>query len=117
MPLTDFLFGKLTWEALPHHWYTVGATVSIALMGLAAAIFLTKTRRWGWLWKEWLTSTDPKKIGVMYMIFAALMFFRGLLDAGMLWLQQSIAADSPGISIRTISRRSLLLMETSWSFL
>ncbi|MBS0653035.1 MAG: cbb3-type cytochrome c oxidase subunit I [Verrucomicrobia bacterium] len=90
------MFGKLTLNALPHHWYTIGATVSIAIMGLIAAIFLTKRKRWGWLWNEWLTSTDPKKIGTMYMVFASLMFFRGLIDAGMIWLQQSIAADSQG---------------------
>ncbi|WP_068469632.1 cbb3-type cytochrome c oxidase subunit I [Candidatus Protochlamydia phocaeensis] len=90
------MFGKLTLDALPHHWYTIGATVFIVLMGIAAAIILTKTKRWGWLWKEWLTSTDPKKIGTMYILFAALMFFRGLVDAGMIWLQQAIAADSQG---------------------
>ena len=66
-------------------------------MSIVMAIFLTKTKRWGWLWHEWLTSTDPKKIGTMYMIFAALMFFRGMVDAGMVWLQQSIAADSQDI--------------------
>ncbi len=60
------------------------------------AVYLTKTKRWGWLWNEWLTSTDPKKIGTMYMIFASVMFFRGMLDAGMIWLQQSIASDSQG---------------------
>ncbi len=94
--MENFLFGKLSLKALPHHWYTIGATVTIAIMALAIAIILTKTKRWRWLWKEWLTSTDPKKIGTMYMIFASVMFFRGILDAGMLWLQQSIAADSQG---------------------
>ena len=78
------------------YWYTIGGTVFIAIMGIVIAMILTKTKRWGWLWHEWLTSTDPKKIGTMYMIFAALMFFRGMVDAGMVWLQQSIAADSQG---------------------
>ncbi len=77
-------------------WYTIGGTVFIIMMIIAIAIYLTKTKRWGWLWNEWLTSTDPKKIGTMYMIFATVMFFRGMLDAGMVWLQQSIAADSQG---------------------
>ena len=89
-------FGKLTLDALPHVWYTIGGTGFIALMGIACALFLTKTGRWGWLWNEWLTSTDPKKIGTLYMIFAALMFFRGMVDAGMIWLQQSLGADGPG---------------------
>jgi len=94
--MENFLFGKLTADALPHHWYTVSATGAIVLMLLAIAAYLTKAQKWSWLWNEWLTSTDPKKIGTMYMIFATLMFFRGMLDAGMVWLQQSIAADSQG---------------------
>ena len=88
--------GKLTLDALPHHWYTVGGTASIVLMCIAVAVYLTKTKRWGWLWNDWLTSTDPKKIGTMYMIFASLMFFRGIVDAGMMWTQQSMAADWQG---------------------
>lgn len=90
------LYGKLTVDALPHQWYTIGATASIVVMVATIAAILTKTNRWGWLWHEWLTSTDPKKIGTMYIIFAALMFFRGLIDAGMTWLQQAMAADSQG---------------------
>lgn len=94
--MNEWLFGKLTLNAIPHVWYTIGGTVCIILMCIAIAIYLTKTQRWGWLWNEWLTSTDPKRIGTMYMIFASVMFFRGMLDAGMVWLQQSIAADSDG---------------------
>ena len=41
----------------------------------------TNARRWKWLWKEWLTSLDPKKIGIMYMIVAIVMLLRGLADA------------------------------------
>lgn len=94
--MKDFIFGRLTLHALPHHWYTIGASVFIVLMTLAVVVFLTKTRRWGWVWREWLTSTDPKKIGIMYVIASTVMFFRGLVDAGMLWLQQSMASDSQG---------------------
>ncbi|MBF0298650.1 MAG: cbb3-type cytochrome c oxidase subunit I [Oligoflexia bacterium] len=90
------MFGKLTLDAIPHLWYTIAATVSIIIMMVVSVLFLTKTKRWGWLWHEWLTSTDPKKIGTMYLIFAALMFFRGLIDVGMVWLQQSIAVNSKG---------------------
>jgi cytochrome o ubiquinol oxidase subunit 1 len=94
--MSDFFLGKLSHEALPHEWYTLGGTIFILLTGLIIAALLTKKQRWGWLWKEWLTSTDPKKIGTMYIIFAGLMFFRGMVDVGMIWLQQSIAADAPG---------------------
>ncbi len=94
--MKSFISGKLTFDAVPHHWYTIGGTVFIALMCIILVIFLTKRKLWKWLWNEWLTSTDPKKIGTMYMIFASLMFFRGMLDAAMVWAQQSIAADSQG---------------------
>lgn len=86
----------MTQDAIPHVWYTIGGTIAIILILLSIGAYLTKTKKWGWLWNEWLTSTDPKKIGTMYMIFATIMFFRGMLDAGMVWLQQSIAADSSG---------------------
>lgn len=94
--MDNFFTGKLTLDALPHVWYTIGGTVFIAVMFLAIAVFLTKAKRWQWIWQEWLTSTDPKKIGVMYIIFAILMFFRGMVDAVMIWLQQSVAVDSQG---------------------
>jgi len=94
--MKNFLSGRLTLDALPHVWYTVGGTVFIAIMGIVLVIILTKTKRWGWLWQEWLTSTDPKKIGIMYMIASTLMLFRGMVDAGMVWFQQSVAADSQG---------------------
>ncbi len=86
------MFGKLTLDALPHEWFTIGGTVAITLGGLGVVALLTYYKRWKWLWKEWLTSTDPKKIGVMYIIVASLMLFRGALDAGMIWLQQALSA-------------------------
>src|SRR6266404_8316355 len=85
-------FGKLTMDALPHEWFTIGGTIAMAVGGLSLVLLLTHYKRWGWLWNEWLTSTDPKKIGVMYIIVASLMLFRGALDAGMIWLQQSLAS-------------------------
>lgn len=94
--MENILFGKLTLNDLPHHWYTIGGTVFILLMFLFAAIYLSRAKRWRWLWEVWLTSTDPKKIGTMYIIFACLMFFRGLLDAILIWWQQAIAVDSQG---------------------
>src|SRR5690606_30275279 len=49
---------------------------------------LTKYRLWGYLWKEWFTSVDHKKIGIMYIILALVMFLRGFADAIMMRLQQ-----------------------------
>lgn len=97
--MKEFLLGKLDWSALPHEWFTIGGAAFFAFLGLAAVVVLTVTKRWRWLWKEWLTSVDPKKIGIMYFLVAAFMLIsRGGLEAVMIWLQQAIAAgDAPGI--------------------
>ncbi len=88
------MFGRLTFNDLPHEWFTIGGTVFITLMGLGMIVFITRLKKWKWLWNNWLTSTDPKKIGVMYIIVAFLMLFRGGLDAGMIWLQQALSSGS-----------------------
>ncbi len=90
--MAHFIFGKLTWDALPHEWFTIGGTGFLIVMGLAIGAYLTYRKRWKWLWGEWLTSTDPKKIGIMYIIMASLMLFRGALDAGMIWAQQALSS-------------------------
>jgi cytochrome o ubiquinol oxidase subunit 1 len=92
--MTHFIFGKLTLDALPHQWFTIGGTLAMSGGAAVVTALLTYYRRWKWLWNEWLTSTDPKKIGIMYIIVAAVMFFRGVIDAGMIWLQQSLSAGS-----------------------
>ncbi len=89
--MMHFILGNLTWSALPHEWFTIGGTVAITFGGLVVAGSLTYFKRWKWLWSEWLTSTDPKNIGVMYIVVASVMLFRGALDAGMIWLQQSLS--------------------------
>lgn len=58
-----------------------GAMVSIVLVSLAIVIGLTKFKKWGYLWTEWLTTVDHKRIGVMYILCALLMLFRGGVDA------------------------------------
>ncbi len=92
--MKELLLGKLTWEALPHEWFTLGASITFLLIGLIAIVALTRLKRWKWLWKEWLTSTDPKKIGIMYFIVGGLMLLRGGLDAIMIWLQQALSSGS-----------------------
>lgn len=89
--MEHFIFGNITLSDLPHQWFTIGATASIFAGGIFLIALITYLKRWKWLWKEWLTSTDPKKIGIMYIVFAMLMFFRGGLDAIMIWVQQAIS--------------------------
>ncbi|MET0313271.1 MAG: cbb3-type cytochrome c oxidase subunit I, partial [Hansschlegelia sp.] len=86
------LFGKLTLAAIPLHEPILLATFAVvALGGVAVLGALTYYRVWGWLWREWLTSIDHKKIGIMYMILGVIMLLRGFSDAVMMRLQQAIA--------------------------
>ena len=64
-----------------------GSDVAIVLVSLAVIIALAKTKRFGYLWREWLTTTDHKRIGVMYLIVALTMLFRGGVDGLMMRLQ------------------------------
>lgn len=90
--MRQLLLGKLNAEALPHEWFTIGGSIAFILMALLVAAFITYKKRWKWLWSEWLTSVDPKKIGIMYFIAGGAMLLRGGLDAVMIWLQQALAA-------------------------
>ncbi|CAJ1003782.1 MAG: cytochrome ubiquinol oxidase subunit I [Brevibacillus sp.] len=64
-----------------------GADVAIVLTTLAIVFVLTKYKKWGWLWREWLTTVDHKKIGIMYLICSLLMLFRGGVDALLMRMQ------------------------------
>ncbi|WP_270407101.1 cytochrome aa3 quinol oxidase subunit I [Paenibacillus timonensis] len=67
-----------------------GAMVSIVVVSLAIVIGLTYFKKWGWLWREWLTTVDHKRIGIMYIIAALLMLFRGGVDALLMRAQLAI---------------------------
>lgn len=90
--MRELLLGKLNMHALPHEWFTIGGSIAFIAMFTLIALYLTRTKRWTWLWKEWLTSVDPKKIGIMYFITAGFMLLRGGLDALMVWLQQALSS-------------------------
>lgn len=86
------MFGHIELLNPFHHGVIIGfgqITMVLALVGIVGLI--TVFKRWKWLWKEWLTSLDPKKIGIMYLIVAAVMLLRGLADAGMMRAQQALA--------------------------
>jgi cytochrome o ubiquinol oxidase subunit 1 len=90
--LLKFIFGRLTWEAIPFHEPILLVTFAgVALGGLALLAALTYFKVWGYLWREWFTSIDHKKIGIMYMILAFVMLLRGFSDALMMRAQQAFA--------------------------
>jgi cytochrome o ubiquinol oxidase subunit 1 len=98
LDLTKLIFGRLTWEAIPLHEPILLITfVFVALGGLAVVGALTYYRVWGYLWREWFTSIDHKKIGIMYVVLGLIMLLRGFSDAIMMRLQQAVSfGDSAG---------------------
>ena len=88
------LLGKLTLEAIPYHEPIVmGALGGAGLIGAIVLALITKFGKWGYLWHEWLTSVDHKKIGVMYIVVAVIMLLRGFADALMMRTQLAIATN------------------------
>ncbi|MCA0919406.1 cytochrome o ubiquinol oxidase subunit I [Pseudooceanicola nanhaiensis] len=86
-------FGRLTLDWIPYHEpILVGTFGAIVLGGLVLLAILTKYRLWVPLWKDWITTIDHKKIGIMYMILGFIMFVRGFADALMMRAQQAMAA-------------------------
>jgi cytochrome o ubiquinol oxidase subunit I len=96
--LAKLIFGRLSWEAIPYHEpILIGTFIAVALGGIGLLAILTKFRLWGYLWNEWFTSIDHKKIGIMYMVLGLIMFLRGFADALMMRAQQAFSfGDSHG---------------------
>lgn len=86
------IFGRLTLEAIPYHEPILVATFAgVAVIGAVLLGLITKYKLWGYLWREWFTSIDHKKIGIMYMVFGVVMLLRGFADALMMRAQQAMA--------------------------
>lgn len=85
------MFGRLTEHALKHDWIEYMAGASMILGAIFIFALITYLRRWKWLWKEWITSVDHKKIGIMYIVVSAIMLFKGLVDAAMMRGQQAFS--------------------------
>ncbi|MEM9012083.1 MAG: cytochrome o ubiquinol oxidase subunit I [Pseudomonadota bacterium] len=87
------IFGKLTWDVFPFYDPTILVTfIGTVILGIGLFAALTYYRLWGYLWREWITSIDHKKIGIMYMILALVMFVRGFADALLMRTQQALAS-------------------------
>ena len=92
LDLTQLIFGRLSWDAIPVHDPVIVATFVVVAIGGAALLgAMTYYRVWGYLWKEWFTSIDHKKIGIMYMVLGLVMLLRGFADAIMMRIQQAWA--------------------------
>ncbi|HEB26831.1 MAG TPA: cytochrome o ubiquinol oxidase subunit I [Porticoccus sp.] len=86
------MLGKLTLSDIPYDNPIVMSAVGfMALAGLIIFALITYYGKWTYLWKEWLTSVDHKKIGVMYFVVALVMLLRGFSDAILMRSQQAVA--------------------------
>ena len=91
------MFGRLTIEALPLYSAIAASGAAMVVGGaLLVAIVITWLKGWMYLWNEWLTSVDHKRIGAMYVILALIMLLRGFVDAIMMRAQQAMALNSGG---------------------
>jgi len=93
--LTSNLLGRLSWDAIPFHEpILLGTFAAVCLGGAAILAAITYFRVWGTLWRDWVTSIDHKKIGIMYIILGLVMLLRGFSDAIMMRAQQVLSFGS-----------------------
>jgi cytochrome o ubiquinol oxidase subunit 1 len=105
--LWHLFLGRFMWDDLPIVKAWKDPTVSNIIAGGAAGIavggaigafaLITALRKWRYLWTEWFTSLDHKKIGIMYVCLAIVMLSRGLIEAVLMRVQQDLAVNAPGM--------------------
>jgi cytochrome o ubiquinol oxidase subunit 1 len=87
------MLGKLSWSAIPFDEPIDMAASGLMMLGIIGILlWLTAKGKWPYLWREWLTSVDHKRIGVMYCVLALVMLLRGFVDAMLMRSQQAMAA-------------------------
>src|SRR5260221_421926 len=87
------MLGKLSWSAIPINEPIPMAASMLMIAGVIAILgIITWKRWWTYLWREWLTSVDHKRIGVMYVLLALVLLLRGFMDAIMMRAQLAVAA-------------------------
>ena len=91
------MFGKLDWSAIPiDQPLPMASFVVIAIVLAATLVWIVWKNHLPYVWNEWITSVDHKRIGVMYLVLALLMLMRGFSDALLMRAQQSVAFQSNG---------------------
>lgn len=97
--IQQLVFGRLTLQDFVHEPIMAGAGIAMILGLLGVIAGLTYFKKWKWLWKNWITSLDPKKIGIMYLIIAVIMLLRGFADALLIRAQQATNGSIAGTEI------------------
>jgi cytochrome o ubiquinol oxidase subunit 1 len=91
------MLGKLTWAAVPFDQPIPLAASALMILAIVAVLgWVLVKGHFPYLWREWITSVDHKRIGVMYCLLASVMLLRGFTDAIMMRAQQAVAFQSPG---------------------
>src|SRR6201987_2889187 len=91
------MLGKLTWAAIPFDQpIPLVTSIVVILVILGVLGLITINGWWPYLWREWITSVDHKRIGIMYCLLALVMLIRGFADAIMMRGQQAMALHSAG---------------------
>jgi cytochrome o ubiquinol oxidase subunit 1 len=91
------ILGKLTWDAIPFDQPIPMIASGVVALGIVAILgWVVIKGHLPYLWREWITSVDHKRIGVMYTLLAMVMLLRGFSDAIMMRMQQALAFHSPG---------------------
>jgi cytochrome o ubiquinol oxidase subunit I len=89
--------GRLDWSAIPLEQPIPLITSFILILGIVGVLILISAKGWwGYLWREWITSVDHKRIGIMYSALGTLMLVRGFADAIMMRTHQAAAIDAAG---------------------
>ncbi|CAL4323127.1 cytochrome o ubiquinol oxidase subunit I [Buchnera aphidicola] len=87
------MFGKLSWEDIPFHEPIIVFTYVLIFFSIfVLSLIITYYKKWKYLWNEWFTSVDHKRIAIMYIILSFIMLFRGFVDAIMMRVQQYYAS-------------------------
>jgi cytochrome o ubiquinol oxidase subunit 1 len=87
------MLGKLSLAVIPvDNPIIMGAVGGTILLAVVILALITYYRKWTYLWKEWLTSLDHKRIGIMYIALALIMLLRGFSDAILMRSQQALAS-------------------------
>ncbi len=91
------IFGRLSYDALPFYSAIAAGGASVVVGGaVCVVVLITWLGKWRYLWTEWFTSVDHKRIGIMYIVLSLIMLTRGVIEGSMMRMQQALAFDSAG---------------------
>ncbi len=94
---SSLIFGRLSFDALPFYSAIAAGGASVVVGGaVTVVVLITWLGKWRYLWSEWFTSVDHKRIGIMYIVLSLIMLTRGVIEGSMMRMQQALAFDSAG---------------------